>query len=491
MAGRYLMFIRTMFTRTMFIRKTVLSLICLLPATPVWSKVLVHWTQPSVPPAATMGIRELVISWNAEALVRSAHKHGYRVYAEVPVAAAPAMAPATVKNELAGIILNPGDSQQNQIGEAVRKLRSAYPGLPVLVVNAKAKQPQMKGPLVIKRDGVLQVSSPTAQPWIDSNLALIRLDQALRPAQVPLYAFQWDQSDPLQHEQGPDTADYLLAVAEAGAFHADLILDLHPKLQTDLFENNVAAWTGLNQIKRYLAFSYHAGTDTVKPEANVAVVTDTYQNSYEPINLLGRHNLPFAVLKTSDLKPHSLDTFDLLLIFTTPDERITAAIIDFASRGGVAVLVDSHGSHPWQSAQPAHINEHAISYASGKGRILELSEPVTDPETFAQDLGRLIAKDKVLISLWNALTTVAVPYRGPGSEKKVVELVNYAQEPLRVQVRVKGSFSSIIYETPERGCCESLTPVQRKGFTEFVVPALQIAGRVHLAVGNDLHKQGR
>ena len=489
MAGRYLMFIRTI--RTMFIRKTVLTLICLLSATPVWSKVLVRWTQPSVPPAASMGIRELVISWDAEALVRSAYQHGYHVYAEVPVVEAPAMARATVKNELAAIILNPADSQQNQIGAAVRKLRSAYPRLPVLVVNAKAKQPQMKGPLVIKRDGVLQVSSPTAQPWIDSNLALIRLDQALRPAQVPLYAFPWDQSDSLQREQGPDTADYLLAVAEAGAFHADLILDLHPKLQTDLLQNNAAAWAGFNQIKRYLAFSYHPGTDTVKAEANVGVVTDTYQNSYEPINLLARHNLPFAVLKTSDLKRHSLDPFALLLIFTAPDERITAAIIDFASRGGVAVLVDSHGSHPWQSAQPVRINEHSISYASGKGRILELSEPVLDPETFAQDLGRLIEKDKVLISLWNALTTVAVPYRGPGSQKQVVELVNYAQEPLLVQVQVKGSFSSIIYETPERGCCESLTAVQRNGFTEFVVPALRIAGRVHLAVGNDPHKQGR
>src|ERR1700737_3807792 len=100
MAGRYLMFIRTMFTRTMFIRKTVLSLICLLPATPVWSKVLVHWTQPSVPPAATMGIRELVISWNSEALVRNAHGQGYHVYAEVPLAEVPATARATVKNEL-------------------------------------------------------------------------------------------------------------------------------------------------------------------------------------------------------------------------------------------------------------------------------------------------------------------------------------------------------------------------------------------------------
>ena len=141
------------------------------------------------------------------------------------------------KSDLAGIILNPGDSQPGQIDEELQQLRSAYPGLPVLVLNPRAKQPQMKGQMVIKREGVLQVTSPTAQPWIDTNLALVRLDQAFRPAQTPLYEFQWDLSDPQLQESGPAPADYALAVAEAGAFHADLVLDLHPRLQTDLVQN--------------------------------------------------------------------------------------------------------------------------------------------------------------------------------------------------------------------------------------------------------------
>ncbi len=473
-----------MSSRKMFARKTVLTLVCLLPAMPGWSKVLLHWTQPSVPPAATMGIKEILVFWDAEALIRTAHRQGYRVYAEVPVAMAPAMVRISVQNELAGIVLNPGDSQPGQVDQTLLQLRSAYPRLPVLVLDAKAKQPQMKGQLVIKKDGILQVSSPTAQPWIDSNLALIRLDQAFRPAQTPLYEFQWDLDDSLQREQGPDTADYLLAVAEAGAFHADLILDLHPKLQNDLLQNNTAAWAVFNQIKRYLAFSSRADKDAGQPEANVGVITDTYQNSYEPVNLFARHNIPFRVLKTSDLRPQNLENFDSLVVFATPDERATAAIADFAAQGGIAVLVGWRGSYPWQSAQSVPAGEHSVSYAWGKGRVIELlALPVTDPEVFAQDVRRLLEKDKVLISLWNALTTVAVPYRVPGSGKEVVELVNYAQEPLRVQVQVKGSFSSILYETPETGCCESLTPVQRGGFTEFVVPSLRIAGRVHLAGG--------
>lgn len=479
-------------------RKIFAAVFLLLLATPGWTRVLLRWTQPAIPPAASLGVSELVIPIDDEALIKSAHGQGYGVYAEVPIAKVSATASATLKTDLAGIILNPGDAQPIQVDEALRALRSSYSGLPVEVLDTRAQQPQMKGQLVIKRDGILQVTSPTAQPWIDSNLALVRLDQAFRPAQTPLYEFRWELSDSVQQEQGPDAADYLLAVAEAAAFQADLVLDLHPKLQTGLSQHDAAAWAVFKQLRPYLAFSSEAARQASEPVANVGVITDSFLDSYEPVNLLSRHNIPVRVLTTADVKPHSLDAFDLLVIFATPDERMDGrmdertitAITEFAKRGGTAVLVGAHGSYSWQSAPPAPSGEHAVSYASGKGRIIELAEPVTDPETFAQDIRRLLditasepSKDAAPISLWNAVTTVAVPYRVSASGEEVIELVNYAQEPLRVQAKVKGSFSSIRYETPERGCCEPLTPVLRGGFTEFVVPSLHIAGRVHLAGG--------
>jgi hypothetical protein len=471
----------------MFMRRGVLALVCLLAATPGWSKVLLRWTQSSIPAASTMGMNELVVSWDAEALIRTARRRGYRVYAEVPVGKASDMTRSANKNKLAGIVLNPGNAEPGQIEEDLHQLRSAYPALPVLVLNPKAKQPQMKGQLVIKSDGVLYVSSPTAQPWIDSNLALVRLDQTFRPAQTSLYEFQWDLSDSLQQEYGPNTEDYSLAVAEAGAFQADLILNLHPRLQADLWRNAPAAWAVLKEIKRYLAFSSQGSKKIIEPEATVGVVTDSYQKAYEPANLFGRHNIPFAVLKASDLKPQSLNTFNLLIVFAVPDEPTTAAIADFAAKGGIVVLVGVQGSYPWQSGQAIPAGDHSVAYAAGKGRIIELPGPVIDPETFAQDIRRLMGTDKVDISLWNALTVIAVPYSEPGGREKVVELINYAQEPIPVQVQVKGSFSSVLYETPDRACCESLTPVQRGEFTEFVIPSLRIAGRVRLSSGPTAH----
>src|SRR5712691_3632576 len=332
-------------------RSCVLALVCLLVATPGWSKVLLRWTEPSIPSPATMGINEVLVAWDADALIRNARKQGYRVYAEVSVGKAAEITQGTKKSNLAGIVLNPGSSKPGQIDEDLRQLRSAYPSISVLVLNPKAKQPQMKGQLVIKTDGVLHVTSPTAQPWIDSNLALMRLDQAFRPAQTSLYEFQWDLSDSQQQEYGPSTEDYELAVAEAGAFHANLILSLHRRLQSDLSRNAPAALAVLKNIKRDAMFYSQATKTSGDSEANVGVVTDTDQKAYEPINLLARHNIPFAVLKASGLKPQSLDAFNLLIVFAVPDEPTTKAIADFASKGGIVVLVGgTPASYPWQGS---------------------------------------------------------------------------------------------------------------------------------------------
>jgi len=472
----------------MFARKWLLPLVCLLAATPGWSRVLLRWTQSSIPPATSMGIREVVVAWDAESLIRTARGQGYRVYAEVPVGKAAEIIRSGEKNNLAGIVINSGNSQADQIDEDFRQLQSVFSGLPVLVLNAKGKQPEMKGQLVIKRDGVLQVTSPTAQPWIDSNLALVRLDYTFHPQQTPLYEFQWDQSDSMQQQYGPSAADYSLAVAEAGALHADLVLSLHPALQTDLAKKAPAAWAVLNEIKRTAMFYTAAEKRAGEPLANVGVITDVYQKAFEPINLLGRHNIPFAVLNASKLKPQSLDAFSLIIVFAVPDQPVIAAVSDFASKGGIVVLVGVPGSYPWQSGQSIPAGENSVAYAIGKGRIIELPGPVIDPETFAQDIRRLIGPDRVDISLWNALTVIAVPYDLPGGREKIVEVLNHAQESMPVQVRVRGSYSSVVFETPDRACCESLTPIQRGDFTEFLIPSLRLAGRVRLTSGQSAIK---
>jgi protein-tyrosine-phosphatase len=478
----------------MSVRNSILVWFFAFVATSAWSNVFVHWTGSALPPATELGVKDLVLSWNNGVLpqVKAARSQGYRVYAEVSLEQAAAAA-KTRASGLAGIILTVPHSEEAEVEKSIPNLRSAYPKLRVLVLNPDGKPPEMRGSLVIKRGSVLEVSSPTAQPWIDTNLALVKIEQRSHQGQVPLYTFSWGGlSDSGQQQPALTAADYSLAVAEAGAFHADLILELDERLQKALSEHDPEAWTLWNQVRSYADFYSHTAEQGLEAAANVAVVVDDLDPSDEAMNLLARHNIPFKVLRPADLRSGDLEGFDVVVVFAKPDRAACERLGDLATQGKTIVLVEAHSSYPWQNGHPVRLNEHAVSYAVGKGKVLELSEPVTDPETFAQDIRRLLGKENVLMSLWNGLTTIAVPYREHGGTVKVLEFVNYAEEPLRVQVQVKGSFASIRYETPEHKCCESLVPLKHNGFTEFVIPELRIAGRVHLEANqaNDSRASG-
>jgi hypothetical protein len=454
----------------------------MLFSTASWSSVFVRWTRSDVPPASDLGISDLVVSWDGRttSFVKAAHRLGYRVYAEVPMQQAATAAETAAENGLAGLVLDVADSDRLATEGALQRLRSAHPHLRFLVLNHQGKQPQIRGSLVMKRDSVLEVSSPTAQPWVDTNLALIKIQQRSHPGQVPLYGFSWNRSDPGQPQQAITPKDYSLAVAEACAFQADLMLELEDHVQKALSEQDPQATIFWKQVRSYVDFCARAGEQGLEAAANVAVVVDDLDTNDEAMNLLARHNIPFKVFLPTDLTGEAVEGFDVVVVFAKGDHAVFERIGNLAAHGKTVVVVDAHGTYPWQTHEAVRVNEHTVSFAVGNGKVFELSEPVTDPETFAQDIRRLLGKQDVLISLWNGLTTIAVPYRVHGRTMKVLELINYAAEPVRVQVQLKGSFSAIRYETPEHECCRTLVPVKHDGFTEFVIPDLMIAGRVHL-----------
>lgn len=304
-----------------------------------------------------------------------------------------------------------------------------------------------------------------------------------------MYTFSWpESSDPGQNRPLLTADDYSLAVAEAGAFHADLLLELDDRLQKGLSQHDPQAWVQWNQVRLFAKFYSNRPERATQAASNVAVVVDDLDATDEVMNLLARHNIPFKVLRPADLRSDDLRGVDVLVVFPKPDQQTSQRIGDIATQGKTVVIVDARGAYPWQNGSPVRLNEHTMSYAAGKGRVLELSEPVTDPETFAQDIRRLLGTQNALLSLWNGLTTIAVPYSEPGGPVKELELVNYSEDPLRLQVQVKGSFASVRYESPEHPCCESLVPTKHNGFTEFVIPDLRIAGRVHLEP-DTLHSQ--
>jgi protein-tyrosine-phosphatase len=457
-----------------------------------WSRVIVHWSAPTIPAAKQLGMSDVVIWWSDSAgpLLKESRKQGYRVYVESQLAQANAAAQGGNENGATGVILSVPLSQGTELESALPRLQSAYPKLRFLVLNAEGKLPQMRGSLVIKHDSVLEVSSPTAQPWIDTNLALVKIEQRAVSQQAPLYTFSWARSYVGQEQRNPTEADYSLAVAEAGAFHASLLLDLDEHLQAALNANEASAWKLWRQVVNYADFYSTQKTEQrLEPAANVAVVVDDLDPGDEVMNLMARHNIPFKVLRSADLKSKDHKEFDVVVVFSKPDQQSAQRISDLAILGTTVVLVEAQAAYPWHNGEAVRLNEHAASYALGKGKVIELAEPVSDPETFSQDIRRLLGKDHTLISVWNGLTTIAVPYGAHGRGVEEIEFINYAADPLRVQVQVKGSFRAVRYESPERGCCDSLAPVAHGDSTEFVIPELQIAGRVHLVAADNSGSQ--
>lgn len=445
-------------------------------------KVYVRWTQSTVPPAKVLGVSDLVIEWGdgTKGLVEAAKKQGYHLYVEATLEQTESVADTGEKEGIAGVILKGGASEANQLEEKASQMRLAHPKWRILVLSAGGKQPEMRGWLVFKKNGILQVSSPTSQPWLDANLAMVRHVQAFETGQAPLYTFSWDLSDPLVKENGPNAGDYSLAVAEAGAYHADLLMEVHERQQKGLASGEKKTVADWNQVKRIIEFYERGEQDGVKASARVGVLTDEYEPSYEALNLMGRHNIPYRVLHSSEVKAQDLEGFDVVVAFAALRKGLAEEIRAFAERGGVAVLVNLPGTYPWSSSAAAKTSVHSVSYTVGKGRVIELGEAVTDPDTFAQDVRRLMVKQNIPVSLWNSLTTLVVAYPGEKNGETIVELVNYDEEETQVQVQVKGKFEAIQYESPERGCCETLKAEQVDGFTEFVVPDLVIGGRVRL-----------
>jgi hypothetical protein len=217
------------------------------------------------------------------------------------------------------------------------------------------------------------------------------------------------------------------------------------------------------------------------PEVNVAVIAREDSDSFEPVNLLARHNIGVRVFPPEKVSATSLKGYDVAIVFATPGPNLVSLISQFAASGRTAVLVNvGDKNFPWHAHKGKADGTASVSYPVNEGQVVEMHEPVSDPETFARDIRGLMNNSKIPISLWNALTSIGVLYAQDQSGSEMVELVNYAEDPLEVQVRVKGVFPEVRFESPEGGCCQSMNPVIHDGFTEFQVPSLKISGRVHL-----------
>jgi hypothetical protein len=385
----------------------VVALFCL--GANLQADVLVRWDQDEIPPQAALGITKVVIPAGNVKAVEHASTQGYEVYLEHATSVAqPSRAAANVRT-----------------------------------VDRRGKWPHIRTNWVTRRNDVLQVAGRSAQPWLESNAALIRIVQAADPEATPLLTYAWKPVTVSDADEGPALENYLVAIAEAGSFGADLVLPLHRRFENDLLLGKPRAHAAWKEIRRYIDF-YSANLPRHYREiANVGVVTADPMKSFEVMNLLARHNVPFRIIDAARLQAGGLAPFKLVILVGQSSE--SAVVAEFARKGGAIVT----------------------------------SKPGTDPNTLALDVRRQLGRENRAIDIWNGMTVIAAPYEEPDNTGLLVTVVNYAHQPLPVQMRVRGTFSQVHYESPEQEAT-LLSYERRDGYTEFVIPALRIGGRLFL-----------
>jgi hypothetical protein len=417
----------------------VLSILLCVPAG-ARGEVLIRWDQRQIPSRESLGVPGVVVPAGQGETLRAAFAGGYRVYVE---ADSSALAKFTPPGGIAGVVVK-GKTSAADVSALRRRLGS--PAVRIMTLEASGKWPHIRSNWVTKnREGVLQVTGRSAQPWIENNAALVRILRATRPGAIPTLTYAWQPMTVSDADEGPRLEDYLVAIAESGSLGADLVLPLHEQFQRRLLLGQPQARAEWAEIRRYLEFYAWDLTRRYEPAANIGVVSANPTFWFEVMNLLMRHNLPFELIPPAELARRKLDGLQLLIVLEQPD------------RAGREALA-------------------ALERAGGLVRIVEGS---VDPNGFALDMRQLLGRERRLIDVWNGITVLTWLYAEPGGTGALLTVLNYAHQPLPIQLRVAGTYAQAQYESPDDPA--AYLPVRhRNGFTEFVLPSVRIGGRVFL-----------
>ena len=418
----------------------ILALLAL--STDASAEVLIRWDLSAVPSPQALGISTLVMPAAQEQGIKQALAQGYRVFVEIDAAKAAAFSPI---EGIAGVIV------KGTIASDLRE-RLAQRAKVVRVADDRGKWPHIRTNWVTRNKDVLQVTNRSSQPWLENNAALITIAaDRLAEGQRVLLTYTWQPVTVSDLDRGPRLENYLVAIAEAGSFGADLLLPLHERFEQDLLAGAPdarAEWIEIRKSVDFYAWNVSLPRQAI---ANVGVVTGDPMRDFELLNLLKRHNLPFVVLPPAALAPDRLTGIDLLIVLDPLDQAAKQRVQEFA--------------------------------ASGKGsisRVIERANVPADPNASALEMRQLLGADRRVVDIWNGITVLIAPYSRPERGDVVLTVVNYAAQPLPTQLRVRGAFSQVQYEVP--GQAAVLVPFEvRDGGTEFVLPALRIGARVFLS----------
>ncbi len=354
---------------------------------------------------------------------------------------------------------------------------------PWLILESEA-QPGVRPTTASLVNGEIMIAGASQSPWIDSNLWLLNCAHAFSPGK-PLF---------LTYTGTPVTAEpsliskgaLQLAVAEAAALGSSSVLVLEDSLREGLFQRKAESldeWNALAGYKRF--FRSHPELMQMTTVHNTVVVVDGCEHSAELLNLMTRRRLLYDIIPSDMFFQTPLEPYTLLIIHDLPrhENDFSEKMMSLVRRGGVVVTSSASlaTANQLKSFQQVEEDGERIIYSNGKGRWVVYRSAFPDPDTFANEMRRLLGTDLQPVRMWNSSAVLAHLTHSPDSNLHALHLLNYGIEAAQnLQVQVKGSFRKGEILSPDLPASAPLALNPKPGGTEFTIPSLGIYALVLL-----------
>jgi hypothetical protein len=310
--------------------------------------------------------------------------------------------------------------------------------------------------------------APSSEPWIQSNIWLVRSFALASPLPAVWISSQIDNVSPV---------DYAQAVADAAAAGGRWIISLDDALRAKLRARDASALEVWRRLSSYLKFAEdHDAWRALAPYGNVGIVLDPASTKQdladEYLNLVTRRQVPYRMVVRSGLNAAAIAKFRALLAIELdpPSAAERKLLQDFAENGGLVIAGPSWGNAPKTGP--------FVEVPAGKGRVVVYKDP--DPETLARDLKELLSDDDLGVVPFNVPSIITLASGGGPGQPLLVQLLNYFDHPVEaITLRVAGKFSSARLETPENAAVD-LPLRDAEGRTEVTIPKLLVWGTVSM-----------
>ena len=283
-------------------------------------------------------------------------------------------------------------------------------------------------------------ATPSSEPWIDSNIWLVRSLRACGRRPVWLsYGLE-----------NPAEADYARAIADAAVAGGRWVVSLDDDLQAGLWHGRAEALAIWRRIASGLSFfEQHREWRAFAPVGPLGIIQDLTGPhrviSGENLNLITRRRIPYRIIDRTRLVVEVLEGLHAVLATDlAPPTGVERELLNaFVEKGGLLIAGPS-----WNGAAPSGTGY--VLKQLGRGTIAAYSQNPPDPEALSKDLPDLLGKKNILTRLFNVPSVLVQVSAGPRRAPLLLQLVNYATGPAElITVRVAGAYRSARLFRPE------------------------------------------